>query len=64
MIVCSVLLKELTDFVVVQQIFDGLMSKTVPLMLKKKKGTCMQARLKEREKGPQSLRSSPHEGGF
>lgn len=52
MIVCSVLLKELTDFVVVQQIFDGLMSKTVPLMLKKKKkkGTCMQARLKEREK--------------
>lgn len=37
MIVCSVLLKELTDFVVVQQIFDGLMSKTVPLMLKKKK---------------------------
>lgn len=37
MVICSVLLKEFTAFVVVQQIFNGMMSQTFPGILKKNK---------------------------
>lgn len=58
-VTCSVLLKDFTAFGIVQQNFNGTMSKTFPLILKKKKKSkkhlyASQVKKVDREKGPSS----------